>query len=115
LLAWPKALDLNGEALSRLDDGYSWVFLAMAYQCRGRTDEARGWLDRAAGWLERATKENVNDPRNDTPLRWSDEFILDSLRREAEGLILGRSEREKESPKRTERTGHVEQLVRQRR
>jgi serine/threonine protein kinase len=79
-------------------NAYSWVFLAMAYQRWGRTGEARPWLYRAAGWLERATKENVSDPGNDTPLRWNDEFILDLLRREAEGLILGSGEREQESP-----------------
>jgi hypothetical protein len=64
----------------------NWLWLALAYQQKGRTDEARRWLTRAAEWLDqqgsRMPAENlgVRLHRHD----WLEAHVL---RQEAEALL----------------------------
>jgi tetratricopeptide (TPR) repeat protein len=91
---------LFGEAVSTLEaaqkvhprggNADSWFFLAMAHHHRGHADDARDTLKKASAWTERATREDVNDVRMPTPLRWNDRVLLGLLRREAEELINGK-------------------------
>jgi serine/threonine protein kinase/Flp pilus assembly protein TadD len=61
---------------------YVWYFLALAHQRLGRADSARAWLNKA---LERTEKE-----AQDRALPWPRRVTLRLLRREAEGLLLGK-------------------------
>ena len=61
---------------------YTWFFLAMAHQRLGHGEEARKWLARA---VERTGQEGQIEG-----LRWNRLSTLRLLRREAEGLVLGK-------------------------
>jgi serine/threonine-protein kinase len=63
---------------------YTWFFLAMAHQRLGHGEEAREWLVAAVASMERETGEDN--------LPWNRRITLRLLRREAESLVLGRSD-----------------------
>jgi serine/threonine-protein kinase len=64
----------------------NWLWLALAYQKLGKTDEARRWLDKAAGWLD---QQEGRMPLNTSSmgmhrLTWLEAHVL---RQEAENLL----------------------------
>jgi tetratricopeptide (TPR) repeat protein len=63
------------------------LFLAMAHQRLGRTEEARQALDRAVRWLEQAEKGQLLDNYLPIPISWDTRLEFQLLRREAEELI----------------------------
>lgn len=64
-----------------------WIFLAIANQSLGRTDEARQWFDKSARWIDQAIEQQAPGGRVVTPLSWSRQIELRVLRREAEELL----------------------------
>jgi tetratricopeptide (TPR) repeat protein len=64
----------------------NWLWLALACQRLGRTDEARGWLDKADAWLDKQGGEmpsSANVPGMD-PHNWLEAHVL---RQEADALL----------------------------
>jgi serine/threonine-protein kinase len=64
----------------------NWLWLALAYQQRGRAEEGRRWLNKAAGWLD---QQGGRMPRDNTVVRlhlhgWLEAHVL---RQEAEALL----------------------------
>ena len=68
-------------------DAFDWLFLAMAHQRLGHSDEARKWLDRAVQWIDQSTRDHPKDDSLGTPIGWAPWMILKVLRREAESLM----------------------------
>jgi WD40 repeat protein/tRNA A-37 threonylcarbamoyl transferase component Bud32 len=67
--------------LTPCDDPYHGLFLAMAHHRLGHTQEAKGWLHKAIGWLDQPDREQ-------RPHLASNRLACQTLRREAENLIL---------------------------
>jgi serine/threonine protein kinase/Tfp pilus assembly protein PilF len=62
----------------------TWLFLAMVCQRLDKPDEARGWLNKADKWIEQADQAK---PGTTGALTWFQRTELDSLAREAKGLV----------------------------
>jgi eukaryotic-like serine/threonine-protein kinase len=79
-----------GEAMaSRKQDSPSvWLFLALARQRLGQTDEARRWLDKAVAWMNdaRKAKEEGSEALWER-IPWPEREMLMVLKAEAEKLI----------------------------
>jgi len=63
------------------------LFLAMAHQRLGHTDEARRWLTKAVQKLEPPAAKNPNSGEAATYIPWYNRIPAQLLRREAEALI----------------------------
>ncbi|MGE3804624.1 MAG: tetratricopeptide repeat protein, partial [Gemmataceae bacterium] len=85
-----------GKAITELDQAlaagpkppvFTWLFLAMAHQKQGNSDQAKEWLERAANW-EQATKQPAaaGMPSRWDELPWTEKLTYQLLRQEAEGL-----------------------------
>jgi WD40 repeat protein len=65
----------------------AWLFLAMALQAKGKTDEAKQWLDKEARWLDTLRRpESEGDPES-IQIPWNRALELTILRRQAEDLL----------------------------
>jgi tetratricopeptide (TPR) repeat protein len=65
---------------------YTWLFLAMAHQRLGHSEQAREWLARAVREIDQLS---AKDATNADPDRWNQRVIIRLLRREAEALVKG--------------------------
>jgi tetratricopeptide (TPR) repeat protein len=90
-----KQLETAG-ALQKGSSPSVWLFLAMAHQRRGQTDEAKEWLGKARAWIEQARKRkpDAGPAKSGTAweyLPWNERLVLELLQAEAEKLILSRT------------------------
>ena len=74
---------------------YTWLFLAMAEERRGHTEQARQWLARAVREIEQPPVERANDPGVDT---WNRRLAPRLLRSEAEKLLKFDPQQGKKKP-----------------
>jgi tetratricopeptide (TPR) repeat protein len=77
------------EAIQRHGKGgtaWDWLFLALAQQHLGRTDEARKSLANARAWIDRAAQGKLKDEPLPTSLSWDLRLELHVLQREVEEL-----------------------------
>jgi hypothetical protein len=63
---------------------YTWLFLALAHQRLGHTQQAREWLAKAVCDIEQPPSERVGLYRS-----WNRQLTFRLLRREAEALLKG--------------------------
>jgi tetratricopeptide (TPR) repeat protein len=67
---------------------HDWLFLAMANQRVGHTDEAKKWLTKAQQWLDLATQEKPKDGTTAAfPLPWDARLELKLIGAEAEAVL----------------------------
>src|SRR5262249_32128556 len=71
-------------------NGYSWLFLALAHHSSGHAKEARRCLDQAVAWMEAVAQGKMKTGLVRIPFEWTDAVALETLRAEAEELILGK-------------------------
>ena len=74
---------------------YTWLFLAMAEERRGHTEQAREWLARAVREIEQPPAERANDPGVNP---WNRQLSIRLLRGEAEALLKIDKKPEKKEP-----------------
>ena len=65
----------------------NWLWLALANQRLGRTEEARRWLSRAQAWLDRYRDGMPPHAEEELGLHFHNWLEAHVLRREAEALI----------------------------
>ena len=66
----------------------NWLWLAMAEQRLGKTDEARGWLEKAQKWLDQYRNGITPNAEAESGLHLHNWLEAQVLRREAEAMIL---------------------------
>jgi WD40 repeat protein/tetratricopeptide (TPR) repeat protein len=68
-----------------------WLFLAMAHQRSGQSEQAKQWLTKARTWVEDARKRKADDKDAIAwqRLPWTERMALELLQAEAEKLIEG--------------------------
>jgi serine/threonine-protein kinase len=86
-----KAVDLLEQSL-RADSRYgravvNWLWLALANQGLGKTEEARRWLDKAKGWLDQYSDGIPSRAEEELGLHLHNWLEAHILRREAEELL----------------------------
>jgi hypothetical protein len=67
----------------------NWLWLALANQRLGKTDEARRWLNKAQTWLDQYSQGIPPDAEQKLGLHLHNWLESNVLRREAEAMIPG--------------------------
>ena len=65
----------------------NWLWLALANQRLGKTDEARRWLSKAQAWLDQYREGMPTNAETEYGLHLHNWLEANVLRREAEALI----------------------------
>jgi tetratricopeptide (TPR) repeat protein len=79
-----KSLDADSRPGSAV---VNWLWLALAHQRLGRSEDARRWLDKATAWLDQLREGMMDRAKEDQGLHLHNWLEAHVLRREAEALI----------------------------
>ena len=89
---YTAAIGRLNEACKALREGgtaFDWLFLAMAHQRLGQTEQARQWLDKAIQSIDQLEQAKTESLASAVPLQWVYRLELPILRREAEAIVNG--------------------------
>ncbi|MBN2563455.1 MAG: protein kinase [Phycisphaerae bacterium] len=89
-----KAIDLHGGEGTWSE----WLFLAMAHQQSGDSNEARRWMEKTTDRYAGNSIQGADDKEGPPPLKWYERLELQALRNEAESLMQTKPPDSPDSP-----------------